>query len=170
MLGLADASGLTELQLAFLAYYQLHGLLTAAAESTGIPQRLVKRWQDEPVFAEAMEEAGAVYCDVIRREIHRRAIDGWDAPVYQRGVHVGYERRYSDNLLQLLAKTRMPEFREKPTDVNVNNQVVVIPWGEKPLPSTAMTAADVRQVIEIPASNGKFPKLSKPSEAHEATL
>jgi hypothetical protein len=52
-------------------------------------------------------------------EIRRRAIEGWNDPVYQMGQRVGSVRKYSDVLLIFLAKRLMPEYRDKVTlDVN----------------------------------------------------
>lgn len=40
-------------------------------------------------------------------------MDGWTEDVYQGAKKVGTVRKYSDRLLELLARSRMPEFREK---------------------------------------------------------
>ena len=64
-------------------------------------------------FAEEWAEADEKGVDTIRDEIRRRAVDGWDEPAYQQGELAGYIRRKSDRLLELEAKRRDPEYREK---------------------------------------------------------
>jgi hypothetical protein len=55
-------------------------------------------------------EAGT---DLIQQEARRRAAEGYDRPVFQRGQLPGLERVYSDMLLALLLRGRRPEiFRE----------------------------------------------------------
>lgn len=141
-----ESAPLFHLQELFLEHYREHGLLTAAAELAGVPQRSVARWQQQPAFAAAFAEAQAVYRDAIRREIKRRAMEGWDEPVYQRGALVGHVRKYSDGLLTQMAKTLLPEFKEQPAapvNVNVLNQVVA--WREKTPPVPADPV-----VIDVP--------------------
>jgi hypothetical protein len=55
-------------------------------------------------------EAGT---DLIEQEARRRAVEGYDRPVFQRGELAGLERVYSDMLLALLLRGRRREiFRE----------------------------------------------------------
>ena len=72
--------------------------------------------QRSPEFAaevaDALDEAKAE----IELEIYRRGVEGWDEPVYQKGMRVidhdgspASIRRYSDNLLLTRAKAMMPE-------------------------------------------------------------
>lgn len=49
----------------------------------------------------------------IRAEIRRRAIDGVDEPVYHRGAIVGHVTKYSDRMLELMAKAQVPEYGDK---------------------------------------------------------
>lgn len=51
-----------------------------------------------------------------RAELYRRAIDSWDEPVYSRrtGAQIGTIRRYSDQLLEVIAKAKLREFSERP--------------------------------------------------------
>ena len=133
--------GLSHLQNLFLEHYRVSGLRAASAEVVGVPLRSVERWRRQPTFAEAMEDAEEHYRDTVRREIHRRAVEGWEEPVYRGGLLAGYVRRYSDALLVLLSKTKLPEFREDVSggSVNVLNQTqVVLAWKEKPLPAGAV--------------------------------
>jgi hypothetical protein len=62
-----------------------------------------------PDFRDDYLEARGYSDDQIRAELVRRAIDGIDEPIYHQGVMVGEVRRYSDRLLEFLARTRLPE-------------------------------------------------------------
>jgi hypothetical protein len=86
----------------------------------GISRNTVYEWQEKDEtfgfkFRQASEDAN----DLIRGELFRRAVQGYEKPVVSVGKQVFVdgkplmERVYSDNLLSLLAKARMPEFREK---------------------------------------------------------
>ena len=58
--------------------------------------------------------------DVIRGEIYRRAVEGWEVPVFQGGRQVGSIRKYSDRLLEVRARAILPEHRkdgEEKTDL-----------------------------------------------------
>ena len=50
--------------------------------------------------------------DAVEAEIRRRGVEGWDEPVFQGGKRVGVIRRYSDRMLEILAKAHRPKFRE----------------------------------------------------------
>ena len=62
-------------------------------------------------------------------ELHRRAVDGWDEPVFDiKGNHCGNKRRYSDACLIFMLKSLKPEvFADKPqalvqTNVSITNK------------------------------------------------
>ena len=105
----------------------------AACMSAGVDRSTVYYWQEVDTefslkFNIASEEAN----DVIRAELFRRAVQGYEKPVVSMGKMVYHdgkpltERVYSDSLLSLLAKSRMPEFRDKQSmDLNatVNGKI-----------------------------------------------
>jgi hypothetical protein len=108
-------------KVAFLDAVAMHGTVQAAAAGAGVHRATHYRWLDnDPEYAAAFEEARETFRDQVRNEVKRRGIDGWDEPViYQgqnpkddkgRGVTV---RKYSDRMLELLAKAVCPEFRDK---------------------------------------------------------
>lgn len=99
---------------AFLEAYAELGVVTAACKQVGVGRQTMYEWQEhDEEFALRWNQARAAADDAIRSEIHRRAIIGLDKPVYQGGRQVGTIREYSDTLLIFLAKSRMPEFRDK---------------------------------------------------------
>jgi len=73
----------------------------------------------DPEFAAAWDDAIATATSVVESELHRRAVEGYEEPVYQRGEKVGTVRRYSDRLLELRAKALLPHYRERAGDINV---------------------------------------------------
>ncbi|MFN8525102.1 MAG: hypothetical protein U0821_18555 [Chloroflexota bacterium] len=97
-----------------------------ACRSLELDRHRIYEWkQSIPGFSEeitAAEEA-AVEAKSARRlaelkaaesELFRRAVEGWEEPVYQGGELVGHSRRYSDSLLKLLLQSRDPAtYRER---------------------------------------------------------
>lgn len=102
----------------------------------GISRNTVYAWQERDTefslkFNVAEQEAN----DVIRAELHRRAVQGYEKPVVSMGKAVYdkdgkplTERVYSDQLLGLLAKSRMPEFRDKQQIEHTGNITINTVW------------------------------------------
>jgi len=103
-----------EAQATFLAAYAEMGIITSAAAAANISRQCVYEWQEhDETFSLRFHEAEAAANDVLRAEIHRRAVTGWDEPVYQLAKFAGTVRKYSDVLLIFETKRRMPEYRDK---------------------------------------------------------
>jgi hypothetical protein len=84
-------------------------VLTAALLA-GFGRDAAYTWREADAdFAAAWAAAYAEGSDAIEEEARRRAMDGWDEPVFQGGEQVGVVRRYSDRLLERLLKGRKPE-------------------------------------------------------------
>jgi hypothetical protein len=60
-------------------------------------------------FAQAYGDAMEAGTDLIEQEARRRAVEGYDRPVFQRGKLVGVVRVYSDELAVMLLRGRRPE-------------------------------------------------------------
>lgn len=60
------------------------------------------------------------------KELHRRAVDGWEEPVFDiKGNHCGNKRRYSDACLIFMLKSLKPEvFADKPQALIQNNVTI----------------------------------------------
>jgi Homeodomain-like domain len=88
--------------------------LAQVKDALGINRVTLYRWrQHDPAFAQAYSDAMEAGTDLIEQEARRRAVEGYDRPVFQRGELAGLERVYSDMLLALLLRGRRPEvFRE----------------------------------------------------------
>lgn len=114
-----------EAQEVFLQTFSLNANVRAACMKAGVDRSQIYRWQEhDEEFAQRFKQAELDANDMIRGELFRRAVQGYEKPVVSMGraVYVKndkgeekplMERVYSDSLLSLLAKARMPEFREK---------------------------------------------------------
>ena len=110
----------------FVENLRITGEPAAAAEACGFSLTTVQNHgrRDEE-FARAVFEALQSYRATIASEIHRRAIEGVDEPVYQGGKLVGKKRRYSDALLLAHAKRHMPdEYGDKKTITHEHTQAL----------------------------------------------
>jgi len=115
--------------------------VTTACQVAGIDRKTSYRWRkDDSKFAEEWDSAVEVSNDVIRRAIFGRAVDGWEEPLVSAGKIVRDEygnpmgiRKYSDPLLQFLARSRMKEFREKQELDVTGSMKIFTEWGNSAL-------------------------------------
>jgi hypothetical protein len=83
-----------------------------AAGVAGTRGQLAQFVDDDDELAGDIREARGYGNERIVAEITRRAIDGWDEPVFHDGEIVGSVRKFDGRLLTLLAKAHVPEFRD----------------------------------------------------------
>lgn len=110
-----------ETQDKFLASFAENANVSLSCKIANISRTIVYEWQEhDEIFSMRYKIAEQEANDVIRAEIYRRGVEGYEKPVVSMGKVVygpeGYpltEKVYSDNLLSLLAKARMPEFKDK---------------------------------------------------------
>jgi hypothetical protein len=127
-------------QKAFLVLYGQCGVIGHAAKQVGVSRRTILPWREQDqAFNLACSKAEQEAADVLEREAYRRAVEGWDQPVYQRGEQVGVIRMYSERLLLALLAAKRPEFRTN-TQVQVN---VAARREEKPTMSVEQLRARV---------------------------
>jgi hypothetical protein len=98
----------------FITTYSQGHSITKSCKAAGVSRETLYAWKEHHEtfmfrFNQAKEEGD----DVIRDEIRRRGIEGWDEAVYQLGNYAGTVRKYSDRMLEIMAKARMPEYRDK---------------------------------------------------------
>ena len=72
--------------------------VTLACRRAGIARRMAYDWQQA--------DAGV---DLLEAELHKRAFEGVERPVYYKGEQVGTWRFYSDALAMFLLKAHRPE-------------------------------------------------------------
>lgn len=108
-------------QRVFLDSLRTDGNVTDACDKAEISRETAYTWREKYTdFAAQWNEAQERFNDRIRMAFVSRGIEGYDEPVVSQGkVVMGSDgqiltvRRYSDTLLLALARSRMPEFREK---------------------------------------------------------
>lgn len=99
----------------FLCVYAETGSKTYACKEASLSYSWLKRLGDNNEnFKVLLDRAYEMSGDMLKREARRRAVDGHDEPVYYMGQVVGYTKKFSDRLLEVLLKARYPEeFRER---------------------------------------------------------
>lgn len=102
-------------KLAFIKAFAKCGIINQACKAAGIHRVTVLRWREEDApFMVAFNIAKTEAVEMLEAEALRRAVEGVDKPVYQRGECVGVIREYSDALLQTLLRANAPEkYRER---------------------------------------------------------
>jgi hypothetical protein len=73
----------------------------------------------DPAFDAAWDDANEAATQRMEREADRRAIEGYDKPVYHLGVEVGSERKFSDTLLIFRLKAKRPDVYRERAEVSV---------------------------------------------------
>lgn len=109
-------NGVAARQRAFLAAYRKCGVISVAAESAKVDRTQHYRWLEDKAddYQERFEHAKEDACEALEVEARRRAVDGWDEPVFHDGHVCGKKRRFSDALLIFLLKGANPEkYRER---------------------------------------------------------
>jgi hypothetical protein len=108
-------------QKAFLRAYASTSNIRASCMAAGVDRHTVWEWQERDLpfsilFTQAKEDAN----DLVRAEIWRRAMQGIEKPIISFGRVVTDDRgkpltykEPSDRLLEFLARSKMPEFRER---------------------------------------------------------
>lgn len=104
----------------------------AACEAAGITlSSLAKARAQDVEFEEDFNTAITAYKESLEVEAHRRAVDGWDEPVFSPkfGDQIGTVRKYDSRLLETLLRANIPEkFGEKVQhDHKVSGGVLVVP-------------------------------------------
>src|SRR5690242_16855108 len=89
----------------FLAALAAGDSVKHAAEIVGVSRRgIYDARNTDAAFASDWESAVDEGTEALEQEAKRRAVDGWDEPVYQGGRMVGVVRKHSDTLLIFLLK------------------------------------------------------------------
>ena len=104
------------------------GLMTKACKAAGVPRRQMEAFMASPKgeeFKANYDDAVLAYSDVVRAEVHRRAIDGVDEEVNHQGQAVGTKRVYSDTLLVKMATAVLPEYNTK-LDLTTNQPINIV--------------------------------------------
>ena len=120
-----------ELRRAFLKHYARYGSISAAATYCRISTSTATLYRDNnPDFAQQMEDAHDEHRARIERAIYERGVEGVEEPRFNATGQIGTVRKYSDQLLLAYAKRHIAEYREGDTsrvevDVDVSHKVEV---------------------------------------------
>ena len=83
--------------------------VSAACRKAGIRRRTAYNWRNaDPRFAREWDDALEDGIDAMEAELHRRAFEGVEKPVWHKGQQVGTVRHYSDGLAMFLLKAHRP--------------------------------------------------------------
>ncbi|MBG0776275.1 MAG: hypothetical protein H0S85_07535 [Desulfovibrionaceae bacterium] len=94
----------------FLAALRGSGNVSEAARHAGVSRsRVYDLRAEDAAFAAAWDEALEAAVDALEEEVRRRALEGYEEPVFYGGEQVGVKRRYSDSLLRFLLARHRPE-------------------------------------------------------------
>lgn len=104
------------------------GRKTAAARRAGLdPDFVNERVKRDVEFAAKVEAAIRTFGEKCEAEVHRRALEGWDEPVFHKGTQCGVVRKYDSRLLELSVKRYCPEWREKlAVDATISGGVLIV--------------------------------------------
>ena len=109
----------------FLRAYSKTGRKQDSALLAGVSCRTVQKWREEfPDFEERFQIAHEQWRDILKAEVYRRAVEGWEEPVYQKGECIGYVRKFDSNLLMFAMKQADASYKDRQeTNVNVATQI-----------------------------------------------
>lgn len=95
------------------------GNITRACEEVGVARQTHYQWyRTDPDYAALVEAAIELGVERLEDEARRRAVEGWEEPVFHQGVMVDTVRKYSDTLLIFLLKGAKPKKYRDRIDVN----------------------------------------------------
>jgi hypothetical protein len=108
----------------FLLCFEWSGMVSAACELMGVGRSTVylERQRNE-YFALAWADVEERSTERMEVEALRRAVDGVEAPLVSAGKLVTTERKYSDQLLMFMLKSRRPEKYRDRVDVNHSGKI-----------------------------------------------
>jgi hypothetical protein len=113
-------------QRAFLTAYATCGVISRAAEAAGIARQTHYDWMNnDPEYVEAFKQAEEEAAESLEAEARRRALEGWEEPVYYKGRVVGSVRKYSDTLLMFMLKGAKPEKYKERAEVKHEGEISV---------------------------------------------
>src|SRR5262245_15246237 len=107
-------TGTKQRQRRLLGIYAETGNITEASRSARVARICHYNWlKSDPDYARRFAEATEVAADTLLLEAHHRAMDGVETPIDAKNPAAGTVRRYSDQMLMFLLKSKKPEvYRE----------------------------------------------------------
>lgn len=97
-------------KLKFIRHLSVTGHVSDSAQAAGVSRAMVyKHRAAETAFQLAWDDAVEQGLDTLEYEARRRALDGWDEPVFYEGEECGVKRKFSDSLMMFLLKGGRPK-------------------------------------------------------------
>lgn len=110
----------------FLRIYAQVGSISKVCQIMGIGRRTVQMYaQKHPEYRERMNEAKEECTERMEAEAIRRGTDGYEEPVFYKGVQVSTIRKFSDILLIFMLKALRPEVYRENTNVHIPEGITV---------------------------------------------
>ena len=104
--------------------------VTRAAETAGVNR--VSMYQlraKDKKFAKQWDESAAIGAARLEDEARRRAVEGWEEPVFYQGGQCATVRKFSDTLLICLLKAHHPEkYADRNKTEGTLNGNLVVTW------------------------------------------
>jgi len=97
-----------------------------ARKAAGVSGVKLAYWRRVPGFSDLEREATSDAKDTLLASAYNRAVHGVVKPVFQLGNLVGYEREYSDKLMEVLLKGMREEFKPEPPKAEGSTTNIVI--------------------------------------------
>ncbi len=149
----------------FLEELAKHGIVGEAAKRAslhshhGCIQTFYDERKKDPEFAKAWDEALLLARYSAERELHRRAVEGVDEPVFQGGKQVGKIKKYSDTLLLARMRKLDPGYRPMQR-IDHGGTVQIKPIGLDTL--TAKQRELLRELLGPETQDAEFAVLETP--------
>jgi hypothetical protein len=116
----------------FLAELREHGIVGEAMAKVSLHAKarafntFYQARERDPEFAAAWDDALEYARSKVERELHRRAVEGYEEPVFWKGEECGTIIRYSDALLLARMRALDPRYRQQ-NRVELSGSVTVRP-------------------------------------------
>lgn len=140
---------------AFCAALAETGIVAKACKAVDISRVTAYEWRNEiPEFAEAWDKALKIGVTALEDEAHRRAFDGTEEGIFQQGVMVGTQRKYSDTLAIFLLKAHNPDKYRENSKVELSGRLAINDMSEDEIRAELATLAASGVVPVAPADDG----------------
>lgn len=137
----------------FLEELAKTGRIYDSCKIAGVAYQTMQKFRDERTefydkeFVWDFEEAMEAYSDLLRKEVHRRAVEGWveRGQFDKDGNHLGDVIRFSDRLLELSIKRHDPAWRENlkiEAEAKVQGGMIALMADLRSLPPKALDALE----------------------------
>lgn len=110
----------------FITHLRDTGLQATSASKAGVSLRRIELMREEdPTFDEQVSDTLDVMIDRAEREAFRRAVEGYQKPVYHKGELVDYTTEYSDTLLSKILTARRPSVYGNKQEISTNGPISI---------------------------------------------